>query len=205
MARRELEPIRGNLSTLARIHFHRELRARADPEDVVQQTRLEAHASRDLFRGSTATEQAAWLRGILAANLSNLARDHRRACRDVGRELPLSMVLDRFSRQLLGLAPAEPPSPSSLASQGERVFRIATALAELSPEEQDVILLRFSEDLSMIDIGAPMRQHPDHRPPGAERPRRPAGATGRQSTAVPWRTRRTSQAPPSEASTFSPR
>lgn len=154
MARCELEYFRGYLATLARIHFHRELQARADPEDVVQQTLLEAYASRALFRGSTEAEQAAWLRGILAANLSNLVRDHRRACRDVGREMSLSAVLDRSSQPLLGLAPVEQPSPSSLAGQGERLFRIATALAELPLEEQDVILLRFIEGLSMIDIGA---------------------------------------------------
>jgi RNA polymerase sigma-70 factor (subfamily 1) len=152
----EIERFRGYLTTLARIHFHRELQARADPEDVVQQTLLDAHASQRLFRGGGTAEQAAWLRGILAANLSNLVRDHRRACRDVHREVPLAELLDRSSQHLLDLAATDQPSPSSVADRNDRAFRIASAMAELSAGEQDAILLRYCEGLSMIDIGARM-------------------------------------------------
>ena len=153
MARRELEYFRGYLSTLARIHFHRDLQARVDPEDVVQQTMLEAHASAKHFRGSTEAEQAAWLRRILAANLSNLSRDHRRACRDVKRELPIADFLDQSSRALVQIVAADQPSPSSLFEKQDQMLRVAGALAELPTEEQDVIVLRCCEGLSLIDIG----------------------------------------------------
>jgi RNA polymerase sigma-70 factor (ECF subfamily) len=154
MERRELEHFRGYLLTLARIHFHRALSARADPSDIVQETLLEAHRSRERFRGSTVAAQAAWLRRILAANLNDFARNHRRACRDVQRERSLDEALDASSQRLEAWARSTDPSPSSVADRQERILRIATALADLTEEEQDVLVLRYCEDLSLEEIGA---------------------------------------------------
>ena len=77
---------RDYLRVLARVGLDPRLRAKLDESDVVQQTLLEAHRDWDQFRGSSTGERYAWLKQILARNLSNLLRDFTRARRDVSRE-----------------------------------------------------------------------------------------------------------------------
>ncbi len=78
-----LERFRPYLRLLARLHLDPRYQAKLDASDLVQQTFLQAHRALTGFRGQTDAELAAWLRQILARNMAHLARDHRRAKRDV--------------------------------------------------------------------------------------------------------------------------
>ena len=69
-----LEAYRDYLRVLARLRLGTRLQAKMDASDVVQQTLLQAHASREQFRGHTETERLAWLRAILANALAAAAR-----------------------------------------------------------------------------------------------------------------------------------
>src|SRR2546421_12928759 len=72
-----LESYRNYLRLLARTGLDGGLQDKADPSDVVQETLLKAHQHFGQFRGRTDAELAAWLRQILARNLTDLARRYR--------------------------------------------------------------------------------------------------------------------------------
>jgi RNA polymerase sigma-70 factor (ECF subfamily) len=149
----QLERFRSYLCLLARLGLDAETRAKVDPSDVVQQTLLEAHRSRDLCRGSTVPQQAAWLRRILLQNIVDMQRGLRRAKRDVGRERSLEAALENSSTRLQCWLAAEQPSPSDLASREERVLRLAEALLSLPEAQQEALLLRYCQGLTLVEIG----------------------------------------------------
>ena len=71
---RLLEIYRHYLRLLARIEIGRNLQAKLDASDLVQDTLLEAHRNFPRFQGSSETQFVCWLRQIMAANLANLLR-----------------------------------------------------------------------------------------------------------------------------------
>ena len=87
-----LEFYRPYLSLLARLKSDRQLQAKLDHSDLVQDTCLAAHRDFAQFLGTTEPEFTAWLREIMAHTAANLIRDHRRQRRDV-----------RIERQLYNL------------------------------------------------------------------------------------------------------
>src|SRR5438067_1820175 len=97
---RLLESYRNYLRLLARTGIDASLRGKADPSDLVQETLLKAHRHFGQFQGQTEAELAAWLRRILARNLTDLVRRFKAEGRRRARECPLGDVLGRSSRIL---------------------------------------------------------------------------------------------------------
>src|SRR5215471_18245758 len=123
---------RNYLHLLAQGQMGRQLRAKCDASDLVQQTLLEAHRDFAAFQGQHEGELLAWLRRILAHNLYNEARRFGAQQRDCAREVSLDQVQAGLENSSLALArglAAEGPSPSQLASQREAAVRLADALA----------------------------------------------------------------------------
>jgi RNA polymerase sigma-70 factor, ECF subfamily len=149
---RPLESFREYLLVLARARLDPRLRARLDHDDVVQQTLLEAHKDLDGFRGQTAEELAAWLRRILARNLSNAVRDLTRACRDVGRELSLETALQASTVRLEAWLADEQAAPDDQAQRREDLDRLARAVAELPQAQREVVELRYFHGFSIKDV-----------------------------------------------------
>ena len=79
-----LERFRAYLRLLAWMQMDPGLKGKLDPSDLVQQTFLQALQALDRFQQRSDAELAAWLRQILAHNLTNAARNLGRAKRDVG-------------------------------------------------------------------------------------------------------------------------
>jgi RNA polymerase sigma-70 factor (ECF subfamily) len=129
------------------------LRAKVDASDLVQQTLFEAHRDFDRFQGATGGEWLAWLRRILTHNALDLVRQyHGTAKRQARREVGLRTAGD--DSKCHGAAePASPdPSPSEVVIQRDDELRVAAALAELSDDHRDVIVLRNLERLPFDDV-----------------------------------------------------
>jgi RNA polymerase sigma-70 factor, ECF subfamily len=152
-----LETYRVYLDLLARVEIGRRLQKKVDASDVVQETFLEAHRNFGSFRGAGEAEFVAWLRGILAARIDNLVRHYvGTQARDVRREQGLEINLDQSSRALDRGLFALQGSPSQQASRREQGVLLAQALARLSDEYREVVVLRHLEELSFPEVAERM-------------------------------------------------
>src|SRR5262245_12434857 len=157
-----LEAYRNYLRLIASTCFERELRGKADPSDVVQEALVKVHQNFHQFRGATERELLGWMRAIVARLLTDL---HRRFLTGpehaVGRERSIEEVLTRSSLILEGAFAARDDSPSARASNRERSVVLADALAQLDPDDREVITLRTLLGLPWDDVAARMDRSPD--------------------------------------------
>jgi RNA polymerase sigma-70 factor (ECF subfamily) len=154
-----LESFRNYLRLLAYTGLEEALRDKADPSDVVQETLLKAHANFCQFRGGNEAELAGWLRQILARNLTDLSRHYRQTeARQVDRERSLEDLLDQSSLALGKLVAIGGPSPSENAQRRELSLVLADALADLSADYRNVIVLRSLEERDWEDVAGRMQR-----------------------------------------------
>lgn len=152
-----LELYRRYLSLLARIEIGRNLQAKLDASDLVQDTLLEAHRNFAKFQGSSETQFVCWLRQIMAANLANLLRRYLGTKgRDVRLERELVVRLDQSSRMLDRGLIDRGGSPSQLASRREQAVLLADALEKLPKDYRDAIVLRHLEGLTFPEVAERM-------------------------------------------------
>lgn len=150
------------LELLARVQIGRRLQGKVDPADVVQETFLDAHRQFPQFRGTTESEFAAWLRRILAGQLSLLLRRYLGTkARAIGLEQELDAQLDQSSQALdRGLA-ASTSTPSRYAVRREQALLLADALGRLSDDYREVIILRHLEALGFSEVAQRMGRSED--------------------------------------------
>ena len=128
------------------------LAAKLDASDLVQQTLVKAHDSREQFRGRTPGEAAAWLRQILARTLANELRALGQAKRDIGAERSLEADTDASSRRVDAWLAADQTSPSGRAEWGERSAALAAAVEALPADQREVVLLKHCEGLTLAQL-----------------------------------------------------
>jgi RNA polymerase sigma-70 factor (ECF subfamily) len=146
-----LETYRHYLLAVAAGELAHDLRAKAGPSDLVQQTFLEAHKQLDKFRGATEGELAAWLRKILLRHVARLHRSHKATDkRQASREVRLADLGDRLGAAELA-CPA--PSPSRQLIVRERDQGLERALTQLPDLYRRVIQWRNYELLPFERIG----------------------------------------------------
>jgi RNA polymerase sigma-70 factor (ECF subfamily) len=154
---RLLESFRNYLRLLAFTGMGDALKDKADPSDLVQETLLKAHANFLDFRGRNEAELAGWLRQILARNLIDFGRRYYGTeARQVARERSLEELLDHSSLALAKLVPVGGSSPSEHAQRRELSVVLADALADLSSDYRDVIMLRSLEERTWEDVARRM-------------------------------------------------
>src|SRR5271157_1983923 len=144
---------RNFLGIVARAQVESWLRAKVDASDLVQQTMMEAYRDFHKFRGTTEAEWLAWLRQILAHNAANFVRCYRgTAKRQAQREVAFAPP----GEDTQGRGVPEPAdngeSPSQQLLRKERELQVAEALAQLTPDHREVILLRNLERLSFDEV-----------------------------------------------------
>src|SRR5262245_37008051 len=153
-----LERYRDYLLLLARSQLDRDLQAKLDPSDVVQQTLLKAHQNWHQFRGGSEAELAAWLRSILARHVADVVRKfdpwHG------GRERSLEAALEQSSARLESWLSAESLTPSERFERQEQLLRLAEALADLPDDQQVALELRHLRGLSIADVAREMGRTP---------------------------------------------
>lgn len=150
---------RGYLNYLARSHVERKLQSKIDASDIVQVTLLEAYRDFGSFQGNSHGEWLAWLRRILARNATDYVRCYKgTAKRDAAREVAIRHPSDETG--VLGAAePAAPDAtPSQQIMRRDQELQLTAALAELSEDHRQVILLRNIERLPFDEVAARMNR-----------------------------------------------
>jgi RNA polymerase sigma-70 factor (ECF subfamily) len=151
------ELCRSYLGFAARAQVESWLKRKVDASDLVQQTLLEAYRDFDGFQGHSEQEWLAWLRRILAHNVSDFIRRYRgTAKRQVRREVSFRDLSDTALKHGAPepIAPGGTPSQEFLRIESE--LRVAAALAELSSDYQEVIVLRNLQRLAFDEVAERM-------------------------------------------------
>jgi RNA polymerase sigma-70 factor, ECF subfamily len=122
------------------------LRNRETAENLTQDCFVRAYQAREQFRGGSSA--GTWLLQIAA----NLVRSHE-ACGRLKfwrRTLRVDVELSDAGRWI----PDRQMSPEQLAAARQQVERIWRAAARLSGNQRAVFLLRFVEDMELLEIAA---------------------------------------------------
>ena len=152
-----LEGYRPYLTLLARVQIGRQLRGKADADDLVQETFLRAHREFRGFRGQTEPELAAWLRRILATNLAMFVRHYLGTqARNPSLEQRLADDLDQSSWAIARDLIANISSPSQQASRREQAVLLANALDRLPEDYREASVLRHLEQLAFPEVAERM-------------------------------------------------
>ena len=160
-ADRLLDRYRAYLVSLARMSMNRNLRQKLDASDVVQSALVKAQRGIPEFRGETEQEVVAWLRQILARSVADADRHYRKnAGRAIGREQSLDELFQRPS-QADAVPVANGSTPSRGAERKETNAFVRGALAELKPDDRQVIELRSLEGLEWSEVGRRMERSSD--------------------------------------------
>jgi RNA polymerase sigma-70 factor, ECF subfamily len=150
-AREELfAKCRNYVNLVARAQVESWMRTKVDASDLVQQTLLEAYRGFQKFNGKSEGEWLAWLRQILTHNAQDFIRRLRTEKRGGAMEIPLQVGTD--SEGFFHDPAAPEATPSELVSQREREIALADAIAQLSPDHQEVIILRNLQRLPFEDV-----------------------------------------------------
>lgn len=153
-----LEAHRAYLRLLAGLQVGPRLRAKMDPSDVVQQVFLRAVECQDEFRGTTAAEEAAWLRSILARQLADELRKFQNEKRNVALEVSLEQQLEDSSSRLEAWLADEASTPSQRAERHDELLRLAEALVRLPEEQRTAVELHHLNGLPVGDVADQMQR-----------------------------------------------
>jgi RNA polymerase sigma-70 factor (ECF subfamily) len=153
---RLLDSYRNYLRMLARTGIDASLQGKADPSDLVQDALLKASLRFGQFRGATDAELAGWLRQILARCLANFVRRYRTGGRRVGREQSLDQLLNRSSDAMARVLATSGTSPSESAQRRDLGVVLSDALARLSEDYREVIVLHHLEGLGWDEVARRM-------------------------------------------------
>ena len=151
-----LERFRAYLTLLSRAQIDPRLQGKIDLSGVVQQTLLEAHLARQRIADWDEAQQAAWLRRLLAHNLTDEVRKLRTEARDVQRE----QALDASSARLEAFLAAEQSSPSEQAQRKETALQLADALERLPPDAREALVLQHWHGWTLAQIAERLGRTP---------------------------------------------
>lgn len=155
VAREELfAKCRNYVNLVARAQVESWMRTKVDASDLVQQTLLEAYRGFQKFNGKSEGEWLAWLRQILTHNAQDFIRRLRTEKRGGAAEIPLQVGDD--SEGFFHDPAASEATPSELVYQREQEIALADAIARLSPDHQEVIILRNLQRLPFEDVAERM-------------------------------------------------
>lgn len=163
----DLQRFRPFLKALAERELQGSLRQKVDASDIVQQTMLQAVESQEQWRGQGDAAKAGWLRAILLNVMHGVSRRFHRLGRNVDRERSLERDSggsgsngDASGVKAFDLDGGH-TSPSLALQAHEDQERILGAIDKLSPEQRQVLLLRYWEDHSLAEISERLGKTPD--------------------------------------------
>jgi RNA polymerase sigma-70 factor (ECF subfamily) len=155
---RELDPqaFRTYLTFLAGLNIDPRLRGKIDLSGVVQETLLEAHQALARLRVASPGQRLAWLRRVLANNLTDVIRRARAGVRDVTRECSLDEALEQSSARLEEWLATDHAPPDARLIRDEQQARLADALARLPADQRTAVELHHLRGLPVADVSRHM-------------------------------------------------
>jgi RNA polymerase sigma-70 factor, ECF subfamily len=148
------------LLQVARRQLARDLQAKGDASDLVQETFLEAQRFFDRFEGHSGDELRAWLRCVLVHQTAKVGRRFRTTQkRRLSREVHLDPSNPLVATESLPAATVPSPSQHLLARERQEV--LLRALDRLPEDYRRVMLLRYQKELTFEEIGRQMRRSAD--------------------------------------------
>jgi RNA polymerase sigma-70 factor, ECF subfamily len=147
---------RGRLRHMVAVRIDRRLAARVDPSDVVQEALFDAARELPEYLARRPVPFYPWLRQLAWERLVELHRRHIAAQkRSVAREELQSLHLpDESALDLANSLIARGRSPISHLLLQEQRERVRRALTGLGPRDQEILVLRHLEQLSIAEIAA---------------------------------------------------
>ena len=157
-----LAPHRDRLRRMVAVRIDPRLAARVDPSDVVQETLVEASKQLADYLDRRTLPFYTWLRELAWKRLVGLYRFHVLAQRrSVEREQADWIGLsDDSALGLAGQLAATMSSPSERFAQAELKDRLQAALAQLSTQDREIIVMRHLEQLQVEEIAAILNMSP---------------------------------------------
>jgi RNA polymerase sigma-70 factor (ECF subfamily) len=146
---------RKRLRKMVALRLDPRLAARVDPSDVVQDALIDASRKLAEYLSRRPIDFYPWLRQIACERLIDLHRRHVRAARrSVRREEPQGFWLNKDSALQLASRFAASAHPSRPVIQAELCQRVQAALDQLPPQDREVLVLRYVEQLVTSEIAA---------------------------------------------------
>ncbi|MFM9959901.1 MAG: sigma-70 family RNA polymerase sigma factor [Planctomycetaceae bacterium] len=155
-----LERYRRYLSVLAQAQLDPRWRGKVDLSGVIQQTLLEAHQAANQLRAHDDGQRLAWLRRILANNLTDELRKWTTEARDARREVSLEQCLAESSQRLSAWLAGDDPSPSATMQHEEQTLRIVAALDRLPEAQREALMLQHWHGWSLAQIAEHLQRTP---------------------------------------------
>ncbi|MDZ4784232.1 MAG: sigma-70 family RNA polymerase sigma factor [Planctomycetia bacterium] len=145
---------RERLKHMVSIHLDRRLAARFDPSDVVQEGLAEAARRLPDYVAERPVALYPWLRQLTWEKLLQM-RQHQLAARkrDPRREQSLALT-DESAMQLAERLVSTGTSPSEGLIKRELGQRVRAALAQLSAGDQEILSMRYLEQLTVDEATA---------------------------------------------------
>ena len=155
---------RARLLRMVEVRLDPRLRRRIDPDDVLQETLLDATQRLPAYLERPSLPFFVWLRFLTGQKLLGLHRYHLGAqCHDADRDVELgSAGLPGASNESLADAALEDEdqTPSSAAARVELRARLRAALENLSEADREILVLRQFEQLSNAEAAAELGLKP---------------------------------------------
>ena len=150
-----LDRHRERLRQMVDVRIDDRLAARVDPSDVVQETLLEAAGMLAGYARDRPLPFYPWLRQLAIQQLSRQRRTHlETAKRAVEREVSYGELSDRSAWLLAERLVTTETGPIGQALRDERRRVVRSALATLPPQDREVLVLRYLEQLSSGETAA---------------------------------------------------
>ncbi len=149
------------LRTRAEARMNPALRAKLDPEDVLQEVYIDVFRQLERFEGRTPDSFLNWVLTILDSKIVDAARALHRQKRDMSREMqPPPAYRSKSYWNLLDQLYADSATPSRAARREEAVGALLACASRLSDSHRQVIQLRFLEGRSVSEVARRLGKSP---------------------------------------------
>ncbi len=146
------------LKQMVAVRMNPRLKARLDASDIVQDTLFEAAKLLDKYISPLDAPFYPWLRQIAMQRLLDASRNHLDVeARSIRREQRFAEQNDASVAYLVDHLATGASSPSRNASREETKRQIHQALETLADIDREVLVMRYLEQMSTVEIAASLR------------------------------------------------